>query len=152
MYEEAKMEKLTINLPPVEIGRMDILIEEGYYPSRTEFIRAAIRKTLDSHQTFIDSIIAYKKVEFEEAEKDEEKYKSTAFGIGVMSFGKKMFEDALKHKKKVKIHVVGMLNLEKNIPPSLIEKTVDSCKVYGVLRASKEVKNALEKIASKEKV
>jgi Arc/MetJ-type ribon-helix-helix transcriptional regulator len=53
MYEEPSMEKLTINLPPVEIARIDILVEAGYYPSRAEFIRAAIRKTLDTHHDFV---------------------------------------------------------------------------------------------------
>ncbi|MGC9779171.1 MAG: CopG family transcriptional regulator [Candidatus Heimdallarchaeota archaeon] len=152
MYEEAKMEKLTINLPPVEIGRVDILVEAGYYPSRTEFIRAAIRKTLDSHQAFIDSKIDEQREEIKVAEADHKKYSSTLFGMGVISINKKTFERALSQSKKVKIHVIGMLNLERDITPELIEETVDTIKVYGVLRASKEVKDALQKIKRKDKV
>lgn len=152
MYEEAKMEKLTINLPPVEIGRMDILVEAGYYPSRTEFIRAAIRKALDSHQAFIDSKIDEQREEIKAAEADEKKYCSTLFGMGVMSLSKKAFERALSQGKKVKIHVIGLLNLEKDVTPEMIEKSVDTIKVYGVLKASKEVKDALQKIKMKDKV
>ena len=97
MYEEVKMEKLTINLPPIEIGRIDILVEAGYYPSRTEFIRAAIRKTLDSHQDFIDSQIKQYKTLLEE--KDEEEKFATTFAMGVIGLTKRHLK---KHSNKVR--------------------------------------------------
>ena len=114
MYEETKMEKLTINLPPVEIGRIDILVEAGYYHSRTEFIRAAIRKTLDSHQEYIDSQIKQYKTLLEEKEDGKEKY-TTTFAMGFIGLTKKHFERALKEGKKVKLQVVGLLNIEKSV-------------------------------------
>ncbi|NHK32346.1 MAG: CopG family transcriptional regulator [Asgard group archaeon] len=148
MYEEAKMEKLTINIPPVDIGRVDILVEAGFYPSRTEFIRSAIRKTLDTHQKFIDSKIDSDKSEYE-AERKNGKWSVSNFVIGVMGLNKNSLERALAEGKKVRIHVIGMLNIKKDVTADLIMKSVESAKIYGVLRASPEVKKAFEKIKSK---
>lgn len=147
MYEETKMEKLTINLPPVELGRIDILVEAGYYHNRTEFIRSAIRKTLDSHQEYIDSQIKQFKETYDDSDKVDEKYRTT-FSMGVISIGKGHFERALANGKKVRIHVVGLLNIEKNVTPELILKSVEYIRVFGVLKASPEVKAALNRIKS----
>ncbi|MCK5158297.1 MAG: hypothetical protein KAR08_04025 [Candidatus Heimdallarchaeota archaeon] len=149
MYEEVKMEKLTINLPPIEIGRIDILVEAGYYPSRTEFIRAAIRKTLDSHQDFIDSQIKQYKALLEE--KDEEEKFATTFAMGVIGLTKKHFENALKQGKKVKLQVIGLLNIDKSVSAELILQTVEYIKVFGVLKASPAVKSALNRIRDESK-
>lgn len=148
MYEEPKMEKLTINLPPIELGRIDIIIEAGLYPSRTEFIRTAIRKALDSHQDFIDSKLEEFRKEFDErselTKKDD--YIMKFFGMGVFKIGKESFEKALKQGKKIYIHAVGVVSLDNDITPEMILKTVEKIRVYGVLRASPKVKAALEKI------
>ncbi|UCE29231.1 MAG: ribbon-helix-helix protein, CopG family, partial [Candidatus Bathyarchaeota archaeon] len=72
MFEEPKMEKLTTNLPPVEIARMDMLIEAGYYSSRAEFIRDAIRERLDSHQDFISKKLEQMAQGAPEESKDKE--------------------------------------------------------------------------------
>ncbi|NHJ33100.1 MAG: CopG family transcriptional regulator [Asgard group archaeon] len=151
MYEETKMEKLTINLPPVELGRIDILVEAGYYNNRTEFIRAAIRKTLDSHQDYIDTQIKQYKDTYDEEEKADDKEHDTTYSMGVISIGKKHFERVLDKGKKAKIHVVGLLNIEKDVTPELILKSVESIRVNGVLRASPEVKAALNKIKNERK-
>ena len=149
MYEEVKMEKLTINLPPIEIGRIDILVEAGYYPSRTEFIRAAIRKTLDSHQDFIDSQIKQYKTLLEEKE-GEEKF-ATTFAMGVIGLTKGHFEKALKQGKKVKLQVIGLLNIDKSVSAELILQSVEYVKVFGVLKASPAVKSALNRIKEENK-
>ena len=150
MYEEVKMEKLTINLPPIEIGRIDILVEAGYYPSRTEFIRAAIRKTLDSHQDFIDTQIKQFKTLLEEKDGEEEKY-ATTFAMGVIGLTKGHFEKALKQGKKVKLQVIGLLNIDKSVSAELILQSVEYIKVFGVLKASSAVKSALNRIKNESK-
>jgi len=150
MYEETKMEKLTINLPPVELGRIDLLVETGYYNNRTEFIRAAIRKTLDSHQEYIDSKLREYKEEYEISEKEDKKHLTT-FSMGVISIGRQHFERALANNKKVKMRVVGLLNIEKDVTPDLILKSVEFISVSGVLKASPEIKAALKKVKNKRK-
>ena len=151
MYEEPKMEKLTINLPPVELARIDLLIEAGYYPSRTEFIRMSIRKTLDAYQEVIDKRVKEYREEFDKIVKDEKKYSSHFFGVGVFVIDKDTFTKALKENKKIKITAFGLLSIQKGVTAEMIEKTVDEVKIYGVLRASKEVKNALERIKDKKR-
>lgn len=140
MFEESKMEKLTINLPPIEIARMDILIEAGYYPSRAEFIRTAIRERLDSHQDFISKKLEQITQPSEKESKDEKTYS----GMGVYVLDNKTFERAIKQGTMMKIRVVGMLKLSEDVKPELIERAVDSAKIYGVVRGSQKAKKALQ--------
>lgn len=134
------MEKLTINLPPIEIARIDMLIEAGFYSSRAEFIRASIRERLDSHQDFISKKLDQITQPTEKETEDRETYS----GMGVYVLDKKTFERAIKQGKMMKIRVVGMLKLSKDVTPELIEMAVDSAKIYGIVRGSKKVKEALQ--------
>lgn len=133
------MEKLTINLPPIEIARMDILIEAGFYSNRAEFIRASIRERLDSHQDFIS-----KKLGQITQSTEETKGRKMYSGMGIIVLDKKEFENAIRQGTMINIHIVGMLKLTKDVTPNLVEKAVDSVKVYGVVRASQKVKEALQ--------
>ena len=140
MFEEPKMEKLTINLPPVEIARMDLLIETGYYSNRAEFIRAAIRERLDSHQDFIS-----KKLEqIAQGAPEESKDQETCFALGALVLGNTDFESAIKQGKMMKIRVAGLLKLSEDVRPELIERAVDSVKVWGIVRGSEKAKKALQ--------
>lgn len=142
MYEEPKMEKLTINLPPVEIARIDILVEAGYYPSRAEFIRAAIRKTIDTHEDFLAKKLD--KIASTSGESDDGEIISRISGIGIYHLSKETFEKTIKQGKKMKISVVGMLNLDKDVTPEHIRNAVESAQVYGIVRASPKVKEVLQ--------
>ncbi|UCH57383.1 MAG: hypothetical protein JSV18_00195 [Candidatus Bathyarchaeota archaeon] len=142
------MEKITINLPPVEIARMDILIEAGYYPNRTEFIRTAIRRTLDVHQDFIskkiDGIVS--PPEGEEIADDVSK---RVWGVGVIGLGRDELERAVAQGERVSIHGVGMLLVNKDVTPDLVEKAVESVKIYGILRATPRVRKSLRRIGGR---
>lgn len=143
MYQEPKMEKLTINLPPIEIARIDILVEAGYYPSRAEFIRAAIRKTLDTHQDFVSKKLD-KIASTSDEELNDRAIISRISGVGIYNLDKETFERTIEQGKKMEIIVVGMLNLDKDVTPEHIEEAVESVRVYGILRASPKVKEVLQ--------
>jgi len=143
MYQEPKMEKLTINLPPIEIARIDILVEAGYYPSRAEFIRAAIRKTLDTHQDFVSKKLD-KIASTSDDELNDREIISRISGVGIYNLDKETFERTIEQGKKMEIIVVGMLNLDKDVTPEHIEEAVESVRVYGILRASPKVKEVLQ--------
>ncbi|MFW9830210.1 MAG: ribbon-helix-helix protein, CopG family [Candidatus Thorarchaeota archaeon] len=145
MYQEPKMEKLTINLPPMELARMDLLVEAGYYPSRTEFIRAAIRTQLDGHQDFIQKQISSITMPFGEEHIEGEK-ETRFYGAGILSLNKEDFEETIRQGKSMKITAIGMLRIAKDVTPQHIEKAVVGVKVYGILRASPEVKAALQRL------
>jgi Arc/MetJ-type ribon-helix-helix transcriptional regulator len=143
MYQEPKMEKLTINLPPIEIARIDILVEAGYYPSRAEFIRTAIRKTLDTHQDFVSKKLD-KIASTSDEELNDREIISRISGVGIYNLDKETFERTIEQGKKMEIIVVGMLNLDKDVTPEHIEEAVESVRVYGILRASPKVKEVLQ--------
>lgn len=147
MFEESNMEKLTINLPPVEIARIDILVEAGYYPSRAEFIRAAIRKTLDGHQEFITKRL--EGLTLEEKSAGQKKVDLVAT-VGVQILSKDAFEKTIMQGRKLSIKVVGMLILKEDVKPEHIQNAVETVKIYGILRASPQVKKALLKKANVE--
>jgi Arc/MetJ-type ribon-helix-helix transcriptional regulator len=137
------MEKITINLPPVEVARMDILVEAGYYPSRAEFIRSAIRSTLDTHRDYIEkkteTMTSRARETLSGTDSDFEIY-----AVGVQVLDKEKLELAIERGRKVKINVVGMLKVGADVTPELVERGIGSVKVYGVLRASPEVKKAFQ--------
>ena len=143
LYEEPKMEKLTINLPPIEIARIDILVEAGYYPSRAEFIRTAIRKTLDTHQSFVSKKLD-KIASISAEESSDGEIISRVSGVGVYNLSKETFERTIEQGKKMEIIVVGMLNLDKDVTPEHVRKAVKSARIYGILRASSKAKEALQ--------
>jgi Arc/MetJ-type ribon-helix-helix transcriptional regulator len=143
MYQEPKMEKLTINLPPIEIARIDILVEAGYYPSRAEFIRAAVRRTLDTHQDFVSKKLDKIASTSDEELNDRESI-SRISGVGIYNLDRETFERTIEQGKKMEIIVVGMLNLDKDVTPEHIEEAVESARVYGILRASPKVKEVLQ--------
>ena len=140
MFEESKMEKLTINLPPIEIARMDMLIEAGFYSNRAEFIRASIRERLDSHQDYISKKLGQVTQLTEKGTIDQNTYS----GIGIYVLDRREFEKVIEQGRLMKIFVVGMLKLTKDVTPDLVEKAVDSVKVYGVVRGSPKVKKILQ--------
>ncbi|MCW3981554.1 MAG: ribbon-helix-helix protein, CopG family [Candidatus Bathyarchaeota archaeon] len=143
MYQEPNMEKLTINLPPLEIARIDILVEAGYYPSRAEFIRAAIRKTLDTHQDYVSRKLD-KIASTSDDELNDRGIISRISGVGIYSLDKETFERTIAQGKKMEIVVVGMLNLDKDVTPEHIEAAVESVRVYGIVRAASKVKEVLQ--------
>ena len=147
MYQEQKMEKLTVNLPPGELARMDILVEAGFYPSRTELIRVGVRKTLDSHQDFINERISELR---EDADRENKKFSSDDFStnmffMGVAQLNVKTFEKAITQNKKIRVIAVGLLVIDKDVTVEQIEQTVEKIRVYGVIKASPQVKKALSK-------
>lgn len=139
------MEKLTINLPPVELARIDILVEAGIYPNRTELIRTAVRKTLDENQDFIKERISQFRAEFdqESGKLDSSKYSTKMFYVGVGSLGVQIFEQAIKEGKKIRVVAFGLLSIGRKVTVEQIEQTVEKIRVYGVLTASPKVKKAL---------
>jgi len=122
----SETEKITINMSVVDLGKIDLLIHEGLYTNRTDFIRTAVRKQIDNHSFEMQQTIT-----------------RHAFGIGVFGYGRADLEKAQKEGKRLKFTVVGMLVIEEDVPPDLAADTIDSVRVHGVFRASDEVKRAL---------
>jgi Arc/MetJ-type ribon-helix-helix transcriptional regulator len=120
------VEKLTINLSVVDLGQIDLLVEEGFYSNRSDFIRAAIRSQLGQHQ---DSL------------KQAQVRRSMV--VGVLSYNRADLEKRLAVGEKLSLRVIGLIHLANDIPAELADKTIESISILGVLRASDEVRQAL---------
>lgn len=126
--EIATTEKITINLNVVELGYIDMLVNEGYYSNRTDFIKASIRKQLDNHSRDTGKLLE---------KKESLGYEYT---IGIGGFTKKELEKLLEKGAKKKVIFVGVFMLSKDISLELLEQTIESIKVYGICKCSSEVK------------
>jgi Arc/MetJ-type ribon-helix-helix transcriptional regulator len=122
----ADTEKITINLSVVDLGHVDLLVEQGLYSSRSDLIRTAIRNQLSIHVAVVQQAVVRK-----------------SLALGVLVYNHKDLEASLAKGEMLDIRIVGMVVLAKTITPELARQAIRSIQVYGALRASPEVKDAL---------
>jgi len=122
----ADTEKLTINLSVVDLGQVDLLVEQGFYSNRSDFIRTAIRNQLGTHAEVVQQAVVRKHLV-----------------IGVLTYDRKGLEARRAAGEKLVGNVVGLLHIADDVTPELARGTIQSIKIYGVLRASPAVKDAL---------
>lgn len=123
----AETEKITINMSVVDLGKIDLLVEEGFYQNRTDFIRTAIRVQLDKHEPSVQSSVV-----------------RNTYGMGIFEYGRKDLEKIVDKGERRSFKVIGMLVLNNDIPPELADQAIESIRVRGVFRASEAVKEVLE--------
>ena len=119
-------EKITINLSAVDLGKIDLLVQEGLHSNRTDFTRTAIRNLLDKHNLEIQQSVA-----------------RHSYLIGALAYDKSDFEKRRSKGEKIKLTVVGVLHLASDISPELARQVVESIQVRGIFHASEAVKAAL---------
>ena len=98
----ADTEKITINLGVVDLGKIDLLVEQGFYTNRTDFIRTAIRTNLDKHETTVQETITRKNSV-----------------VGVLVYDASALEKRKQKGVTLDIHIIGMLVLGSNVTPEL---------------------------------
>ena len=119
-------EKITINMSVVDLGKVDLLVQEGFYQNRTDFIRASIRSQLAKHETEVrDSITR------------------NAFVLGVMSCNQQDLMKDIANGLRRKYYVVGLMVIEDDVTPETADEAIEAIKVRGVFRASDAVKAVL---------
>jgi Arc/MetJ-type ribon-helix-helix transcriptional regulator len=119
-------EKITINLGYVELGRVDLLVQEGFYSNRTDFIRTAIRNQLAAHADAVSQSIERHTLE-----------------LGLRDFSRADLETVRKAGEMLNIKVVGLARIATDVTPELALATIASITVLGSLQASQDVKAAL---------
>jgi Arc/MetJ-type ribon-helix-helix transcriptional regulator len=119
-------EKITINMNAVDLGKVDLLVQEGVYSNRTDFIRTAIRAQLEKHTFEVQQSVTRQ-----------------SFVIGVLFYDRKDLEKRHEKGEKLAVAVVGILNLDPDISPELAAEVIEMVKVRGVFNASEAVKAAL---------
>ena len=122
----SETEKITINMSVVDLGKIDLLVQEGLYSNRTDFIRTAIRSQIKTNDFELQQSV-----------------QRHSFGIGVYHFSPQDLEKVKAEGKTLTITAIGLLHLSDDISPELAAETIEKVRVRGVFRASKAVKEAL---------
>jgi Arc/MetJ-type ribon-helix-helix transcriptional regulator len=119
-------EKLTINLGVVDLGQVDLLVQEGFYSNRTDLIRTAIRNQLAVHADEIKRTLARR-----------------TLVLGLQHVSRKDLERARAAGEMLQIHVVGLAQIAQDVSPELARATIQSVTVLGAFHASAAVRKAL---------
>jgi Arc/MetJ-type ribon-helix-helix transcriptional regulator len=119
-------EKLTINLGYVDLGHVDLLVQEGFYSNRSDFIRTAIRNQLSAHGEEVKKSIVRQTLE-----------------LGIRHYSRNDLERVKAAGERLQIKVLGLASIADDVPSALALATIDSITVLGALHASNELKTAL---------
>ena len=119
-------EKVTINLGYVDLGQIDLMVQEGFYSNRTDFIRTAIRNQLATHANVVQQTVTRKTLE-----------------LGLRHYSRQDLEAVQRAGEKLSIQVVGLATIADDVSPELALATIEHIAVLGVLQASRAVKAAL---------
>ena len=119
-------EKITINLGYVDLGHVDLLVQDGFYTTRTDFIRTAIRNQIDRHADATRRSVARKSLD-----------------LGLRHVSRTELEAALAAGQRLDIRVLGLAAIAVDVTPELAAATIASISVLGAFQASPAVKAAL---------
>src|ERR1700716_392986 len=119
-------EKITINLGYVDLGHIDLMVQEGFYSNRTDFIRTAIRNQLERHAEVVKQSAVRKHLD-----------------LGLRHYSREDLEAARSAGEMLHIQVLGLASIAADVTPELARATIASVVVLGALHASAAVKTAL---------
>ena len=119
-------EKITINLGYVDLGQIDLMVQDGFYANRTDFIRTAIRNQLDRHSDVVRQSVARKTLD-----------------LGLRHYSRADLEAVQAAGERLQINVLGLITIAQDVTPELVRATIASVTVLGALHASPEVRAAL---------
>ena len=119
-------EKITLNLGPVDLGQVDLLVQEGFYATRTDFLRTAIRNQLLAHADVLKQAVARK-----------------TLVLGLQRYTRNDLETILAAGQKIRIRVLGLATIDDDVSPELALATIEEISVLGAFHANSAVKRAL---------
>ena len=123
----ADREKITINLGYVDLGHIDLLVQESFYANRTDFIRTAIRNQLDRHTDAVRKSVERHQLD-----------------LGLREYSRQDLEAVQAAGEVLHIQVLGLASIASDVTPELAQQTIASLHVLGALHASPAVKEALK--------
>jgi len=126
MVEMSETEKITINLGPVDLGQIDLLVREGFYSNRTDFIHTAIRNQLGADVEEVRETVA----------------RQTPV-LGVQHFTRRELEEVRASGERLRIKLLGLASIADDVSSELAQATIESVVMLGAFRASAAVKRAL---------
>ena len=127
MAEVDRSEKVTINIGLVDLGQIDLLVDEGFYANRTDFIRTAIRRQLETRSDSVNKTVVRR-----------------ALTLGTQHYGRRELEELRVAGRMIDLRVLGLATIADDVSPDLALATIASVEVLGAFRAPRAVKAALE--------
>ena len=122
----SETEKITVNLGYVDLGHVDLMVQEGFYSNRTDFIRTAIRNQLERHADVVKKTVARKTID-----------------LGLRHYSREDLEAVEAARQSLHLRVLGLVTIAPDVSAELARATIASISLLGALHASAEVKNAL---------
>ena len=126
MRPKAESEKITINLGFIDLGKIDLLVGDGFFSNRTDFIRTAIRNQLERHRDAADKSVVRRQLD-----------------LGLSHFSREQLEAVREAGETLEIKVLGLATIAPDVSPELARAAIASLTVLGALHASAAVKSAL---------
>lgn len=124
--KNCESEKITINLGMIDLGQIDLLVDEGFYSNRTDLIRTAIRNQLNTHAEVVRQTVARR-----------------SLVLGLHHYSRAQLEAALAAGERLQIQVLGLASIASDVSVELALATIESIVVLGALHASNAIKVAL---------
>ncbi len=122
----SESEKITINLGLIDLGQIDLLVQEGFYSNRSDLIRTAIRNQIGTHADVVRQTVARK-----------------SLVLGLHHFSRSDLEAAVAAGQKLQLQILGLASIATDVSADLALDAIESIAVLGALHASDEVKRAL---------
>ena len=124
--KSGQTEKITINLGFIDLGQIDLLVQEGFYSNRTDFIRTSIRNHLAQHAEVVKQTVARR-----------------TLILGLQHYTRQDLEAVLAAGETLDIQVLGVASIAEDVSPELALSAINSITIFGVLHARSEVRAAL---------
>jgi Arc/MetJ-type ribon-helix-helix transcriptional regulator len=119
-------EKMTVNLGVVDLGQVDLLVQEGFYSNRSDFVRTAVRNLLATHAETLKQTVARK-----------------TLMLGLQHLTRADLERTVAAGERLRIQVVGLARIDDDVTPELALAAIETVSVLGAFHASPEVRRAL---------
>ena len=123
---KAADEKITLNIGCIDLGRIDLLVQEGFYSNRSDLIRTAVRQLLSSHEDVVQQVVSRK-----------------TLVLGIQHYTQADLQALRSAGERLQIRVLGLATIADDVSPELALDTIESITVLGALHASPAVKRAL---------
>ena len=123
---KAADEKITLNIGCIDLGRIDLLVQEGFYSNRSDLIRTAVRQLLSNHEDVVQQVVSRK-----------------TLVLGIQHYTQADLQALRSAGERLQIRVLGLATIADDVSPELALATIESITVLGALHASPAVKRAL---------
>src|SRR3954470_20425260 len=120
-------EKVCVNLPAAELGKIDVLVAEGLFASRTDVIRSGLKSILDIHDDAVR-----RRTSLADAR------------IGYQLLMRTELEQAAIARRKLSMFVVGVLRIQGSVTPDLADQAIEKIRIFGAVRGPDDVIKRLD--------